>query len=1617
LRKAMSTRFYPRFVKGNPQLRIFLPDWTMTLIKQPNLPDNVVAFRTDPRMTDWDVKNYLTKIYKINVADIKSKIYAGDISRAPDKQYIIKADDYKIVQVTLPEGKSFKWPDLFPTERFKEELEDYKLSRTFATDTICENYNQSQHQANKHSTQFATDSTTIKHSISITNIVSTKHEGNDGKINHSIVASDAAHHRWHGALNMPIVANTPPYFQSIDSDLIVSDDNPTGTRVLVAKAVDNENDHLKYSIQRSLYNDASDYFRINPETGELVISERRFPPNSRNFYLTIAAHDGHYSSTVELRVCVVHPRELASHSMAELMATTCRPMPVSTHDKYKSFPGYDARTHRIPPYVNPPPILYPFDRVLVHKVNSGATTTTASPLTLTTVASATTSEFDNDEVDDDGELTSTESAAPVIGTWEGRLINNIVDLSMVFFFATGTIFLVLSLFVYTTLKRARSEMHRQISPQARSLNDDYRINGSNFGSTVDRSQYTDHFATHEPLSNQSSVSIIGERRLDELQFDAASKDTGVFGSKTLSRRTSDEISEFLGQNELLAMDVARVGRPQPDDDLLDDLRSANHLINRPAMNASGSDLMRLDDSLQSLNELSGDNQLLESTASIIRIDCDAHHDNNASNYMTFRNTTSQASPLICDITNNSTKKQHSAVVSNNDNSASIDWSKSMQSQEKSVMSHKTRPNPVERKHLSFNTNKNDNLEIQRTVSVPLQPPVSTRFGATAGTGNSKTLGRRSMQNSNQFQQYVTSKYQHEDSEKPKRTWGFPPHKLTFIDIIDKGQFGLVWRCEARGLNNDDDSSTKIVAVKTVKVKEGFDLDKARTDLLGEIEIMKLLGEHPNVVTLFNYCLDREPYLIMEYMERGQLQSYLRASRRDRTYDNMHGSSDTLTSRDLVKFSYHVARGMDYITSLGVVHRDLAARNILLSDQRVCKVADFGMARNVSYECAYERRSHDKVPVRWMAPESLFENKYTAKSDVYSFGILMWEIVTLGSTPYPQISATEVMALVKRGDRLAKPEHCKSDLYDIMYRCWHTDPSERPSFTELTAKLDKLLISANEYIELDQYPDHCYYNISLSDIMEHMEYIWSDYDAPNSLYFDEDKLGLSTSSGQTVITKNNSNMLGISIGGGSTSNCPCVYIVQVFDNTPASEDGTLEAGDEIVSINGISVKNKSKVDVAKMIQTGGKDVTINYNKLHVDTEQGKSLDIILKKFKHRMVEKMSPTTADTIGLSRAILCNDSLVKRMQELHRNERIYAGLRDRSRNNFKTLYEMSRVYRAFGDVLTEIGCREKQPEAGEAFRKFGECNRIFEKFGFETLEKMRPIIKDLDTYLNKAIPDTKLTIKKYADAKFEYLSYCLKIKEMDDEERDFYIMNEPLYRVETGNYEYRLILRCRQVARARFSSLRSDVLAKIELLDQKHVQHLAVQLSKIMQGLSEYNGRCSELLAQCPTFPIEMDLSQCFDFTYDDVPEQIDSNNLDGTEELMVTNHNDTNEQSQLSSYTTVDNKNATEGQHCSAVIDTQLKDVDKFFENNNANTFENYNLVELETGSETTADGASLDFLNDLFPRDNDRHSTGTATSERTSSNDLVDLTQDSQVKLHNSQRRPTQPDLPRWLAGPS
>ncbi|XP_067121910.1 tyrosine kinase receptor Cad96Ca-like [Centruroides vittatus] len=303
---------------------------------------------------------------------------------------------------------------------------------------------------------------------------------------------------------------------------------------------------------------------------------------------------------------------------------------------------------------------------------------------------------------------------------------------------------------------------------------------------------------------------------------------------------------------------------------------------------------------------------------------------------------------------------------------------------------------------------------------------------------------------------------------------YPRHNLDLLEILGEGNFGVVWKAEA--VNICESRHTAIVAVKTVKENAQY---KERQELLRELSIMQRFDHHPNVVKLLGCCTETEPYfLIMEFVKNGKLQSFLREHRNKRKYYNSNGTSHNLTSRDLTMFAYQVALGMEYISSVGVIHRDLAARNILVDHNNNCKVADFGLSRYFEDgDCSiYEQKTKGALPIRWMAPESLHMSVFTTKSDVWAFGILLWEIVTLGSTPYPGMSAREVIHHVQRGNTMECPDHCQSELYSVMCACWITNPNCRPTFTVLCKRLENLLQVQAGYVDLDHFPENNYYNL-------------------------------------------------------------------------------------------------------------------------------------------------------------------------------------------------------------------------------------------------------------------------------------------------------------------------------------------------------------------------------------------------------------------------------------------------------------------------------------------------------------------------------------------------------------
>ncbi|XP_077468740.1 fibroblast growth factor receptor 2 isoform X6 [Stigmatopora argus] len=308
--------------------------------------------------------------------------------------------------------------------------------------------------------------------------------------------------------------------------------------------------------------------------------------------------------------------------------------------------------------------------------------------------------------------------------------------------------------------------------------------------------------------------------------------------------------------------------------------------------------------------------------------------------------------------------------------------------------------------------------------------------------------------------------EYELPEDPR--WEFSRDRLTLGKPLGEGCFGQVVMAEALGVDKDKPKEAVTVAVKMLKDDA---TEKDLSDLVSEMEMMKMIGKHKNIINLLGACTQDGPlYVIVEYASKGNLREYLRARRppgMEYSYDIARVSDEQLAFKDLVSCTYQVARGMEYLASQKCIHRDLAARNVLVTESNVMKIADFGLARDVHNIDYYKKTTNGRLPVKWMAPEALFDRVYTHQSDVWSFGVLMWEIFTLGGSPYPGIPVEELFKLLKEGHRMDKPGNCTNELYMMMKDCWHAISSHRPTFKQLVEDLDRILtLSTNEeYLDL------------------------------------------------------------------------------------------------------------------------------------------------------------------------------------------------------------------------------------------------------------------------------------------------------------------------------------------------------------------------------------------------------------------------------------------------------------------------------------------------------------------------------------------------------------------------
>uniref|UniRef100_A0A672YP34 receptor protein-tyrosine kinase n=1 Tax=Sphaeramia orbicularis TaxID=375764 RepID=A0A672YP34_9TELE len=271
--------------------------------------------------------------------------------------------------------------------------------------------------------------------------------------------------------------------------------------------------------------------------------------------------------------------------------------------------------------------------------------------------------------------------------------------------------------------------------------------------------------------------------------------------------------------------------------------------------------------------------------------------------------------------------------------------------------------------------------------------------------------------------------------------------LSIGKVLGEGEFGSVVEGHLRQLNGTSEK----VAVKTMKL-DSFS-QREIEEFLNEAACMKDFN-HPNVIRLLGVCLEvgsghfPKPMVILPFMKYGDLHSFLLRSR-------LGESPMFLPTQTLLKFMVDIALGMEYLSSRNFLHRDLAARNCMLRDDMTVCVADFGLSKKIYSGDYYRQGRIAKMPVKWIAVESLADRVFTVKSDVWAFGVTMWEIATRGMTPYPGIQNHEIYDYLLEGHRLKQPADCLDELYEIMYSCWRADPLDRPFFSQLREMLEKV----------------------------------------------------------------------------------------------------------------------------------------------------------------------------------------------------------------------------------------------------------------------------------------------------------------------------------------------------------------------------------------------------------------------------------------------------------------------------------------------------------------------------------------------------------------------------------
>ncbi|KAM9796611.1 tyrosine-protein kinase RYK isoform 1-T1 [Syngnathus typhle] len=279
-------------------------------------------------------------------------------------------------------------------------------------------------------------------------------------------------------------------------------------------------------------------------------------------------------------------------------------------------------------------------------------------------------------------------------------------------------------------------------------------------------------------------------------------------------------------------------------------------------------------------------------------------------------------------------------------------------------------------------------------------------------------------------------------------------RVTLRDVLHEGTFGRIFHGVL--LDEKDPAKERPVFVKTVK------------EHASEVQVTMMLTEscklrglhHRNLLPISHVCTEdgEKPMVLLPFMAWGNLKLFLRQCKLAEA-----NNPQAISQQDLVYMAIQIACGMSYLARREVIHKDLAARNCVIDDNMQVKITDNALARDLfpmDYHCLGDNENR---PVRWMALESLLDNDFSSASDVWAFGVTLWELMTLGQTPYVDIDPFEMSAYLKDGYRIAQPINCPDELFAVMACCWALDPEERPKFQQLVQCLTEFHAALGAYV--------------------------------------------------------------------------------------------------------------------------------------------------------------------------------------------------------------------------------------------------------------------------------------------------------------------------------------------------------------------------------------------------------------------------------------------------------------------------------------------------------------------------------------------------------------------------